>query len=155
MKTVTQNINDIAIKKYKGNNSSFAKDMNTSESNIRNYRKGTMPKLDFIIKLHDFFEISFDSLLAKEKVIFDSKMEIKNNPSNSVEDLENRLLKFEIVLLKEKLDFQKEQIEFYKSRIDFLATQTKIKKAHNSRLVENGLNIINEIEKISSKKSVK
>lgn len=52
---------------YNGNNSLFADAMGTSESNIRNYRKSTAPKLDFIIKLRDVLEISFDYLLQDEQ----------------------------------------------------------------------------------------
>lgn len=58
-------INYIAIKEFKGNNSSFAKAMSTSEVNIRNYRKQTMPKLDFKVKLYDLFGISFEYLLSE------------------------------------------------------------------------------------------
>ncbi|MFV8370829.1 S24 family peptidase [Flavobacterium sp. LB2P74] len=38
--------------------------MGTSEANIRNYRKETMPKLEFVVKLREIFEISFDYLLS-------------------------------------------------------------------------------------------
>lgn len=54
-------INEIAEKNFKGNNSEFAKAMDTSEANIRNYRTGRTPKLEFIISLFKKFEISFDS----------------------------------------------------------------------------------------------
>lgn len=60
-------INDIANKFFGGNNSEFAKEMDTSETNIRNYRSSRTPKLEFIIKLFKKFEISFDATFLKEE----------------------------------------------------------------------------------------
>lgn len=67
MSSINEKINYIAKTYYKDNNSLFAKAMGTSETNIRNYRKSTAPKLDFIIKLRDALEISFDYLLEDEQ----------------------------------------------------------------------------------------
>lgn len=67
MSIINEKINQIAVHYYKGNNSLFADAMGTSEANIRNYRKSTAPKLDFIIKLRDVLEISFDYLLQDEQ----------------------------------------------------------------------------------------
>lgn len=44
----------------------MARALETSEANIRNYRSGTTPKLDFITKLSEKLEISFDFLLSRE-----------------------------------------------------------------------------------------
>lgn len=63
MSSINKKIDDIANEHYAGNNSAFAKVMGTSEANIRNYRKETMPKLEFVVKLREIFEISFDYLL--------------------------------------------------------------------------------------------
>ncbi len=65
---INEIINNIAETKYKGNNSMFANDMDTSEANIRNYRNSRTPKLDFIIKLFKKFEISFDNTFLNEAV---------------------------------------------------------------------------------------
>lgn len=153
MSIITEKINDIAVKEYKGNNSSFAKAMNTSEANIRNYRKGTMPKLDFVVRLHEIFEISFDSLLSAKPD--GSKSKAIKNKSLADDDSRYEILKLENDLLKEKIKFQKEQIEFYKNKIEFLTTQAATNKALNAKEIEDGLNIIDEIENISLKKSIK
>ncbi len=64
MNYINQKINTIALKEFKGNNSKFAEFMDTSEANIRNYRSKTLPKLDFIVKLHTKLEISYDWLFS-------------------------------------------------------------------------------------------
>jgi len=53
MSSINKKIDDIANEHYAGNNSAFAKVMGTSEANIRNYRKETMPKLEFVVKLRE------------------------------------------------------------------------------------------------------
>lgn len=153
MSLINEKINDIAIRKYRGNNSSFAKAMGTSEANIRNYRKDTMPKLDFVVKLHDLFEISFEYLLSEKIETAKDEAEEKNYFVN--ESKTQYTIIDEIEFLKEKLKFQQEQIEFYKAKIEFLTTQTSTKKALDTKKIEEGLKIIDEIENISLKKSVK
>ncbi|AOC93705.1 hypothetical protein BB050_00551 [Flavobacterium anhuiense] len=154
MSTINEKINDIAVKEFKGNNSSFAKAMNTSEANIRNYRKGTMPKLDFIVKLHDFFEMSFEYLLSENVEIGMYEIEDPKTFSQD-QDLLNKTLKAENNLLKERLEFLSEQIEFYKGKIEFLSLQTSVKKTQTSKEIAEGLRIIDEIENLFIKKSVK
>lgn len=66
MSSINSKIDVIAIQHFAGNNSAFAKAMDTSEANIRNYRKETVPKLEFIVKLKELFEISFDYLLSDD-----------------------------------------------------------------------------------------
>jgi len=68
MSIINEKINQIAIQYYKGNNSLFADAMGTSEANIRNYRKSTTPKLDFILKIKEILEISFDYLLQDDHI---------------------------------------------------------------------------------------
>ncbi|MCT4559842.1 MAG: S24 family peptidase [Crocinitomicaceae bacterium] len=60
---INHRINYLADKLFEGNNSKFAKEMGTSEANIRNYRTKTIPKLEFIQQLHTKFEISYEWLL--------------------------------------------------------------------------------------------
>lgn len=60
-------INEIAEKKFNDNNSKFAEFMDTTESNIRNYRKNTEPKLQFIINLSEKLAISYEELLGDKK----------------------------------------------------------------------------------------
>lgn len=154
MSIINKRINAIAVKEYKGNNSAFAKAMGTSEANIRNYRKETMPKLDFIVKLSEVFEISFDSLLS-EKKISDTANAAEDHISTNREELYYKMLSSENDLLKDKIKFQQEQIDFYKNKIEFLNTQLSTGKALNAKEIEHGLNIIDEIENISQKKSSK
>jgi len=154
MSTINEKIDDIAVKEFKGNNSSFAKAMNTSEANIRNYRKDTTPKLDFIVKLHDLLEISFDYLLS-DKIEIGRYISLNEQNSSHNKDLEYKMLVSENSLLKEKLEFLLEQIDFYKSKIEFLSSQTNVKKTQTAKEIEDGLKIIDEIENIYITKSVK
>lgn len=57
---IIKKINDIAIEFFDDNNSKFASRMATSETNIRNYRSKIIPKVDFIVRLCNDLEISFD-----------------------------------------------------------------------------------------------
>ena len=60
-----EKIDAIAIHFFGGNNVKFAEKTETSEANIRNYRKGaSIPKVDFLIKLNEVLEINFDWLLT-------------------------------------------------------------------------------------------
>lgn len=67
MKNINSKINSIAEKFFGGNNSAFAKAMNTNEANIRNYRNNTIPKLEFIINIKEKLGISFESLLSENE----------------------------------------------------------------------------------------
>jgi len=66
MNDINSKINYIAEYFFNSNNSKFAEFMDSSEANIRNYRKNTIPKLDFIVKLCEKLEISFDWILSDE-----------------------------------------------------------------------------------------
>jgi len=57
---IIKKINDIAIEFFDDNNSRFAAKMATSEANIRNYRSKIIPKVDFIVRLCNELEISFE-----------------------------------------------------------------------------------------------
>lgn len=59
---ISKKINQIAEHFFKGNNVSFANEMGTSEANIRNYRKSTVPKVDFLIDMCHALEISYEWL---------------------------------------------------------------------------------------------
>lgn len=67
VKHINKKINELAINYFDGNNSKFADFMGTSEANIRNYRRDTLPKLDFVVKLCEKLEISFDSFLFEKE----------------------------------------------------------------------------------------
>ncbi|MDR1543806.1 MAG: hypothetical protein LBS50_05250 [Prevotellaceae bacterium] len=87
MSIINQRINELAIKKFDDNNSKFAKFMGTSEANIRNYRKNTEPKSEFIVKLVQKLEINYEYLFeGKELKKSDagiSRLVIGDNNSNN------------------------------------------------------------------------
>lgn len=64
MADINLRINEIALEEFNDNNSKFAKEMGTSEANIRNYRSNTLPKVDFIIKIVEKLELNFEWLLT-------------------------------------------------------------------------------------------
>lgn len=64
MNFINDKINHLALKFFAGNNSKFASLMGTSETNIRNYRKNTLPKIEFVINLHKKLNISYDWLFS-------------------------------------------------------------------------------------------
>lgn len=63
---IIKKINQIAIDYFDDNNSKFAAKMDTSEANIRNYRTKIIPKVDFLVRLCNELEISFDWLFNDE-----------------------------------------------------------------------------------------
>jgi len=56
-----------------GKNTKFAELVGTNEANIRNYRSGKMPKFDFIYKVCEKLEISFDWFILGKGTMFDKK----------------------------------------------------------------------------------
>ena len=79
MNDINLKINKIAVEFFNDNNSKFAKEMDTNEANIRNYRTGTLPKIDFIVKLVDKLEINFEwILLDKGEMIKQYHKEIED-----------------------------------------------------------------------------
>lgn len=57
---IIKKINEIAVNYFEDNNSKFAAALGTNEANIRNYRSKIVPKVDFIVKLCNDFNISFE-----------------------------------------------------------------------------------------------
>lgn len=57
---IIKKINEIAVTYFEDNNSKFAAALGTSEANIRNYRSKIVPKVDFIVKLCNELDISFE-----------------------------------------------------------------------------------------------
>ncbi len=81
MDSINMKINDLALKYFDGNNVEFAKKLGTNEANIRNYRNKTIPKIEFIVKLCEILEISFDWLLLN-KGEMKSELNIIKEPEN-------------------------------------------------------------------------
>jgi len=77
---ISSRISELVDHFAEGKNTKFAELIGTSEANIRNYRNGKMPKIDFIFKICDKLEISFDWLLLGKGKMFDikSQQEVEN-----------------------------------------------------------------------------
>lgn len=58
MESINFRINYLAEKYFNGNNVKFALSVKSSEANVRNYRKLTTPKVDFIVNTCEFLSIS-------------------------------------------------------------------------------------------------
>ncbi|MDR1652318.1 MAG: S24 family peptidase [Prevotellaceae bacterium] len=67
MSVINHKINELVKTKFNGNNSKFAEFMGTSEANVRNYRTKTEPKLEFITKLAQKLEISYEYFLGEDR----------------------------------------------------------------------------------------
>jgi len=70
---INKKIDDLAVKYFDGNNVKFASKMNTSETNIRNYRTKTVPKVDFLVKLNELLDISLDWLILDKGSMIQGK----------------------------------------------------------------------------------
>ncbi|MBB5623277.1 phage repressor protein C with HTH and peptisase S24 domain [Pedobacter cryoconitis] len=57
---IIKKINEIAVTYFEDNNSKFAAALGTNEANIRNYRSKIVPKVEFIVKLCNDLDISFE-----------------------------------------------------------------------------------------------
>ncbi len=126
MKTINLRINHIAEHFFAGNNVKFAVAVCSSEANVRNYRKLTVPKVEFIVKTCDLLNISESWILAgkgemlriKEK--FD---ELKEPPTTNGKSIEKKLIEMQeekIAELKEKLKLcenEKKLLENNKSNV--------------------------------------
>lgn len=75
---IKHKIDQVAHKFFEGNNVMFANKLKTSEGNIRNYRSGkSVPKLDFILSLHNELGISFDWIFKDgSNMIVDDAVEL-------------------------------------------------------------------------------
>ena len=70
---ISNRISDLVVHFAEGKNTKFAELVGTSEANIRNYRGGKMPKFDFIYKVCEKLEISFDWFILGKGTMFDQK----------------------------------------------------------------------------------
>jgi phage repressor protein C with HTH and peptisase S24 domain len=93
MSNISQRINELAIELFNGNNSEFAKELGTSEANIRNYRKNVPPKVEFLNLINEKFEINFEWLIkgtGLKRSSIDSVSYV-NQPPQSIIQIGNRL----------------------------------------------------------------
>ncbi|MBS7231709.1 hypothetical protein KHA90_11795 [Flavobacterium psychroterrae] len=108
MNPISIRINELIEKLFDGNNSKFAKKIGINEANIRNYRKGTLPKVDFIIKIYENIEFNFEWLLTGKGEMLRNIQENKVDNLMAVELLEYK--NKEIAELKQQLqDCQEEK----------------------------------------------
>lgn len=119
MNSISLRINELIDKLFDGNNSKFAQKLGINEANVRNYRKGTLPKIDFIIKIYENIEFNFDWLLT-------GKGEILPNPEGKKEKSNE-----DLNLLKERLNGYKDLNGIYLKKIDYL--QNKLDECQSEK----------------------
>lgn len=69
---------------FKGNNSLFARELGTSDTNIRNYMSGVKPKSDFLSLLVEKVGISAEWLLLGKGDIFETNDKSKENATSYI-----------------------------------------------------------------------
>jgi len=99
MSEIGDRIKQLVDRYADGNNSKFAKIVNTSETNVRNYINGIQPKYDFLKTLVEKFEISCEwLLLGSERNVLAvnesmPKYESKNDLNKIVSELKRENLR--------------------------------------------------------------
>lgn len=73
---ISQRIAELVDYFAEGVNTKFAELVGTNEANIRNYKNGKMPKLDFIQNVCSVFEVNYEWLIAGKGDMLKSKNEI-------------------------------------------------------------------------------
>lgn len=106
-----------------GNNSKFAQLTGTSEANVRNYRKGTAPKIDVINAIVSKFELSYEWLMTGRGEMFqaDAAKRVQEQRNAYTADKDR-----EIEVLKEQAARYLDDIQRY--RDDILALKEEINK---------------------------
>lgn len=126
---ITKKIDAIALHFFNGNNVNFANRLETSEANIRNYRSRIVPKVDFIVRMCNELEISFDWLFNDKGPMIrkygsqDSPLPIVNETSPPQEAYSAeiiRSLKEKITLLEKTIQAQDTAISTLKDSIEIL-----------------------------------
>lgn len=123
MNPISLRINELVEKYFDNNNSKFAEKASLSEANIRNYRKGTLPKLDFLVNIYENANVNFEWLLIGngEPILSKGVETVLNEPETShTSDKEEvlQLLRERIVLLENNRDLYKEQCETLKKLLE-------------------------------------
>lgn len=108
MNSISLRINMLIDELFEGNNSKFAQKIGINEANVRNYRKGTLPKIDFIVKIYENIEFNFDWLLTgKGEMLCSNDAKALHSHPELVEKIEK---------IQKELDFKTEQVNFYKEK---------------------------------------
>lgn len=118
MNEISLRINELVEKYFDNNNSKFAEKAQTSEANIRNYRKGTLPRLDFLVNIYENLGVSFEWVLigVGEPIIKDVEYKFNslNEPSENYKKTHEDELESKYILksLAEKFEIFGEKIDF-------------------------------------------
>lgn len=125
MEGISLRINELIDKLFDGNNSKFAEKLGINEANVRNYRKGTLPKIDFIVKIYENIEFNFDWLLTGKGDILGNEYKINVDFNNLVSEPVNNCInqidfkeKLIEVLQNQNKDLQNDKIELQKDKIE-------------------------------------
>lgn len=108
MARINDKVDQVCKEVYNGNNSSFARDFDTTDVTIRNYRISKSPKYDFLIRLVEELNISLDWLMLDKGDMFSKdedqshKKAVKVENSGQTSDYIFDLQKNQIKLLEEK-----------------------------------------------------
>ena len=135
MALINNKIDIIAKDLFENNSSNFAKRLNVTHTTIKNYRTDKAPKFDFIMKLVNDLNISWEWLIEDKGEMLSIDQGKVNEPppgynQNEMFQLQRELLAAKddkINDLKEKLEKAEEDASYYKK----LAEQKK--KFENSR----------------------
>lgn len=93
---ISNRISDLVEHFADGKNTKFAELIDTSEANIRNYRNGKMPKFDFIQKVCERLEISYEWFISGKGKMF-NKNSIPNVEKNDIMVLNEKTAKYKTI----------------------------------------------------------
>lgn len=121
MNPISLRINELIEKLFEGNNSKFAHKIGINEANVRNYRKGTLPKIDFIIKIYENIEFNFDWFLTGRGDIL---------KENTLQNDDEKYRPNELIIAKnEIIELLKQENQRLKNEISELKGQDKSRTA--------------------------
>ena len=135
MSLINNKIDFIANEIYEGNNSKFARDFDTSDVSIRRYRNDKTPNFDFIMKLVNKLNISWQWLIEDKGEMQSTANQQLNEPppaynQNELIEVQRKLIatnEEKISQLKKELTKAKEEAVYFKK----IAEQKK--KFENTR----------------------
>lgn len=117
-----------------GNKSMFARELETSESNIRGYLTGIQPKMDFLQKIVSRFAISPEWLITGEGSMIKDKG--KAAISQSIKGNNNTMSGHDTLEQKGDTSQTSEIISLYKKIIEEKEKQIRIKDEQIKKLLE-------------------
>lgn len=120
MTSLSQRINELVNYFSGGNVSKFAGRVGFSETNVRNYIKGTLPKSEFLSNVLDAFEINANWLLQGHgEMLKQNDVSTPEKVLSTSEILkENEFLRQTLELKEELRRQDKELMEFLKTKVN-------------------------------------